>query len=188
MLSLLTVTPPVPAGEYINWEDAFSAAELEKIEMLGDGLMQRQAAQSARYATNAAWIERNSEMSWLHARLEQLVMQLNTQYFGYALHGLAERFLYTVHQSGESGHSGWNKDHGYGGEGPRKISLSLQLSQSAAYEGGELEFHVGGGVQAAPRKRGTLIAYPSYLLHRTTPIRSGIRKSLLVWATGPEFR
>jgi hypothetical protein len=39
-----------------------------------------------------------------------------------------------------------------------------------------------------PRERGTVIAFPSCVLHRVTPITAGTRKSLVVWITGPKFR
>ncbi len=71
---------------------------------------------------------------------------------------------------------------------PRKLSLSLQLSDPARYQGCDLELSYGDGVQQAPRSRGTVIAFPSYVLHRVTPIASGTRKSLVIWASGPDFR
>ena len=195
MLSLLPATSPVSAGEFVLWEDAFSTAEIDAIEKYGDGLTQQKADLSGRRAgydniriTNVAWIERNSETSWLTARLEEIVLRLNSQFFGYELYGLAESFQYTIYHGGEGGHFDWHKDHGNAQEEPRKISLSLQLSDSSSYEGCALELHSSGSVQAAPKKRGTLIAFPSYVLHRVTPIRSGMRKSLVVWAAGPEFR
>jgi PKHD-type hydroxylase len=36
--------------------------------------------------------------------------------------------------------------------------------------------------------RGAIIAFPSFFLHRVTPIVSGVRKALVIWATGPAFR
>jgi PKHD-type hydroxylase len=40
----------------------------------------------------------------------------------------------------------------------------------------------------APRTRSAIIAFPSLFLHRVTPIVSGVRKALVIWATGPAFR
>jgi predicted 2-oxoglutarate/Fe(II)-dependent dioxygenase YbiX len=40
----------------------------------------------------------------------------------------------------------------------------------------------------APRTRGAIIALPSFFLHRVTPIVSGMRKALVIWATGPAIR
>jgi PKHD-type hydroxylase len=79
-------------------------------------------------------------------------------------------------------------DHGADMPDPRKLSLSIQLSDPAAYEGCELELSFGDGIKTAPRKRGTVVAFASYVLHRVTPITAGTRKSLVVWVSGPEFR
>ncbi len=73
----------------------------------------------------------------------------------------------------EGGHFDWHKDHGNTREEPRKISLSLQLSQGNAYEGCDLQLQSAGHIQTAPRSRGALIAFPSYALHRVTPIQRG---------------
>jgi hypothetical protein len=43
-------------------------------------------------------------------------------------------------------------------------------------------------LQVIRRTRGAIIAFPSFFPHRVTPIISGTRKALVVWATGPEFR
>lgn len=176
MLSSVLATSPAPAGEFVRWDDAFSAAELAAIERYGDGLI-----------TNVAWIERKPATAWLYQRLEELVLRLNAEFFRYELFGLSESFQYTINDSSEGGHFDWHKDHG-NDRAPRKISLSLQLSDGNAYQGSDLELHSGCQVQAAPRTRGTLIAFPSYVLRRVTPTRSGVRKSLLAWAVGPEFR
>ena len=62
----------------------------------------------------------------------------------------------------------------------RKLSFSLQLSDSSEYEGCDLEIHGGPSPLAAPRARGSLVAFPSYMMHRVTPIRSGTRKALVI--------
>ena len=70
----------------------------------------------------------------------------------------------------------------------RKLSLSLQLTDPSQYEGCDLQFQGGRRIETAPRTRGALIAFPSYVLHRVTPITRGVRKSLVCWVSGPEFR
>jgi len=71
---------------------------------------------------------------------------------------------------------------------PRKILLSLQLSDQADYEGGRLVIEVGDGAYPAKTVRGIIIAFPSYVLHRGSSTESGVRKSLVTWVAGPEFR
>jgi PKHD-type hydroxylase len=101
-------------------------------------------------------------------------------------------FQYARYDGGEGGHFDWHKDYGkdYGApdQEPRKLSLSIQLSDGAGYQGCELEVRAGNQVDIAPKTRGAVVAFPSYVLHRVTPITSGVRKSLVVWAVGPEFK
>jgi len=68
------------------------------------------------------------------------------------------------------------------------VTISLQLSGPDDYEGCELQVRAGNKIDVAPKERGTLIAFPANVLHQVTPIRSGLRRSLVVWAVGPEFR
>ena len=73
----------------------------------------------------------------------------------------------------------------------RKLSLTLQLSDGNDYEGGDFEIHyVAGGDMPLDtlRKKGTIIVFPSFLSHRVTPITKGVRKSLVAWFEGKEFK
>ena len=115
------------------------------------------------------------------------MLRLNTQFYRFALTGL-ENLQYTVYDGKEGGHYDWHIDYGRNSHKPRKISLSVQLSDPSHYEDCDLQFQIGSGVTTAPRTRGTVIAFPSFFLHRVTPVTAGVRKSLVLWATGPEFR
>jgi PKHD-type hydroxylase len=66
--------------------------------------------------------------------------------------------------------------------------MSLQLSDGASYDGCDLEIRAAHPIDIALRERGVLIAFRANALHRVTPITRGVRKSLVVWAAGPEFR
>ena len=35
---------------------------------------------------------------------------------------------------------------------------------------------------------GRVVAFPSYVLHRITPVTLGVRRSLVAWISGPRFR
>ena len=51
-----------------------------------------------------------------------------------------------------------------------------------------LEMNPGGGIVSVPKGLGTLCFFPSFLLHRVTPLTSGVRKSLVTWISGANFR
>ncbi len=36
--------------------------------------------------------------------------------------------------------------------------------------------------------KGRMIFFPSFLIHRVAPVTQGIRRSLVIWVTGPKFR
>ena len=40
----------------------------------------------------------------------------------------------------------------------------------------------------APSKKGAAIIFPSFYLHRVTPVTSGIRKSFVLWVGGEPYR
>jgi PKHD-type hydroxylase len=196
-MSAFSPTFPRPlGGPLIVWEGAFSPAEVDAIIALGGEmalepaeLVSARDPQGKKRVTDVAWLARTPQTLWLHARLEQAVQRLNSQYYKYDLYGeLRERLQYTVYDSRQGGHYDWHVDHGARAPDARKLSLSLQLSEPSDYQGCDLELQFGDGVVTAPRGRGTLIAFSSYVLHRVTPITSGSRKSLVAWVSGPEFR
>ena len=188
-------SPVVIAGPLVVWKNAFTQDEVDRIVALGDGLSPMRAQIAGRKEnterlriTRVAWMERNAEMEWLYVRLEEVVLRLNTEIYKYELFGLVEAFQYTVYDGEEGGHYNWHVDMGRENVEPRKISLSLQLTDPLDYEGCNLVLEAGDGPYVAERGRGTVVAFPSYVLHRVTPIESGTRKSLVVWVAGPEFR
>ena len=73
----------------------------------------------------------------------------------------------------------------------RKLSMTIQLSDSHEYEGGD--FVLRDGTKDFPdkeqlRKKGTILVFPSFLNHSVQPVTNGIRKSLVTWIEGPAWR
>lgn len=85
-----------------------------------------------------------------------------------------------------SGLYDWHMDHD--GFPHRKISNSVQLSNENDYEDGSLEFMDGPHIRQALRTQGTAVAFPSYFLHRVTPVTQGVRHSLVVWIGGAPYK
>ncbi|MCH9026403.1 MAG: 2OG-Fe(II) oxygenase [Proteobacteria bacterium] len=126
----------------------------------------------------------SEESAWLFDFLEDALMKLNRGY-GFELNGFYDGIQVASYEPG--GHYDWHIDLGPGTYSSRKLSLSVQLSDPADYEGGELEF-LSATDELAPRSRGSLIAFPSYLAHRVRPVTKGTRLSLVSWIGGPPFR
>ena len=69
----------------------------------------------------------------------------------------------------------------------RKLTIVVQLSEPDAYTGGDLEVMPGANIISADRARGTATLFPSFVLHRVTPVTVGERHSLTVWCHGAPF-
>lgn len=182
-------------GPVVVWNHAFTPKEVDAIIAYGDGLKPMKAEIAGRSGdtdhlriTRVAWIVQQPEIRWLYARLEEMVLRINAEFYRYDLYGLNEPFQYTVYEGSQGSYYGWHVDRGEARYEPRKISLSLQLSDPSDYEGGDLVLEAGDGPWLGEKTRGALIAFPSFVLHRVVPVTSGIRKSLVIWVAGPEFR
>jgi len=86
----------------------------------------------------------------------------------------------------------WHRDSDIEMEKYRKLSISVQLTDPAEYVGGELFIkHIWGDkelpMDIETKNRGTVIIFPSCLLHKVTPVEKGLRHSLVQWFSGPDF-
>jgi PKHD-type hydroxylase len=83
----------------------------------------------------------------------------------------------------------WHTDAGADRHGDRLLSVSVELSDLGAHEGGDLEILPDLIGKARTLKRGGARFFPSRALHRVTPVRSGVRWALVNWtppAAAPE--
>lgn len=125
----------------------------------------------------------NDETAWLYDRLGQEIQQVNSQAYGFDINGI-EAIQLASYEVGD--HYDWHTDLGEGDNSTRKLSLSIQLSPSDAYEGGELEFMKM--TDTGNKDQGSIIFFPSFLHHKVKPVTGGCRYSLVAWVHGDAFR
>jgi len=89
---------------------------------------------------------------------------------------------YDFHQDG-NGFTKFENGNKFTHGKTRKLSMSIVLNDD--FEGGEFEFF---GNEKINSKRGTVIVFPSYKLHRVKPVTEGTRYSLVTWFCGESFR
>lgn len=126
------------------------------------------------------------EFNNIMLRLAQVALQINSQRYMYDLLGFYEDIQ--IAEYGKDDFFEWHADFGNGVASNRKLSISVQLSKPEDYEGGDLQFMIGKEAVNAPRTQGTVIIFPSYNLHRVTPITAGHRRSMVGWVSGNPFR
>jgi len=196
-MSLYTFAPsPDKSTNETNhawWNDGFTPREIKDIISIGEDYSQQDASVDTGNIdpnvrkSKVAWINNNNRTSWLYERLAFIARNLNGQFFDLDLYGFVEDFQYTVYGS-EEDHYTWHMDKGKNSASPRKLSLVVMLSDPSEYDGGDLEIMVGNTPMALNKTKGIVHAFPSYVLHRVTPVTRGIRRTLVVWVSGPKFR
>jgi PKHD-type hydroxylase len=140
---------------------------------------------AGRRSSRTALIERTSASEWLYETAARLVDKCN-RHLEFEMQGIEEPLQ--VIRYGPNDEVDWHIDvGGVGRPSRRKISISVQLSRPSDYRGGDIEFVVHPA-QPFMRELGTAVCFPSYAAHRVSPVASGVRHSLVIFAHGERFR
>ena len=131
---------------------------------------------------NIAYITCQNDSQWIYDTLFEMVMQANENLFHFDIDIVTDDLHYVIYPT-ESGHLDWHMDIGQGYVNRRKIATTVQLSDPDDYEGGDFQCWYGGqnGFINLPREKGDVLMFPSFFMHRVTPIRSGERRALVFW-------
>jgi PKHD-type hydroxylase len=174
------------------WRGGFNVKEIENIIQLGEQIGLNRAVvndeQNAPHVRESyvSWIKVSEESKWIYEKLSDIVVKLNNDYFGFKLWGFGEDLQYTVYDSSRGPeHYDWHVDAGGKNSKARRLSITMQLSHPHEYEGGELWIW-NMSQEVMQKEQGLIFAFPSYMLHRVTPVTKGIRRSLVAWVTGFE--
>jgi PKHD-type hydroxylase len=193
---------PSPAkfsGSFAYWTgDPLSMENIKRIVDFCETLPKEKASVSGGEAGNAlfgyrkstvAWVpfpQVNPDTQWLYDLLAPLITKINDDFFRFSLYGFMENLQYTVYE-GDGGHYDWHVDSVEGNLPPRKLSFSLLLSDPFSFDGGELKL-AGISREVLHKQIGKMYVFPSYLSHKVTPVTSGIRRALVGWISGENFR
>ncbi len=140
--------------------------------------------------TNVSWMGCDSNNHEIWQKITTAIWAANRQFFQFDLTGCYEHAQLGAYSEKDSGHYDWHIDSGLETVTiPRKLSMALLLSDPSEFEGGNLEFmSENDKVTVADQKRGRAWFFPSWTLHRVTPVTRGLRRSLVIWAGGPAFK
>ena len=148
-------------------------------------------------SSSGAAIPKSYENNSISEMVHHYFMVSNMENFNFDIsHGLWE-IQVVKYESKTRDHFDWHKDMIYDKQvSCRKISMTIQLSDSESYEGGDLLFFEDGErtndnyekQKEKYRDRGTIICFHSLLRHCVKPVTKGVRYCLVAWINGPPFR
>jgi len=175
-------------------EDVFSKEECESIVAIGTEIGTVDAKvitdqiisvdEKFRISKNCL-VPYTANTDWLYKQLALASIHLNEKFFHFDLAGFIEGFQFAQYFAPDGKFARHTDCVTL--TIPRKLSISVQLSEENSYEGGDLELDYGEAIKM-PRKQGTVIAFPSFAVHEITPVTAGERCSLVAWVSGPVFK
>ena len=205
MKTKLIFNPNIPnwtTYPYTFWDNWYTDEELEKLKAycVKEGTERAMVVSESGKAfksnirpCNTKFHYYNDELSWFFEKTAELIETMNDNFYQFDVWGF-EGFQYTEYAQKDDRY-GYHMDMITGDNVPdnlratRKLSFVLMLSDSNEYTGGQFDFSVSEENLIVPeQKKGRVLVFPSFMLHRVNPVTSGVRKSIVIWVTGPKFK
>jgi len=174
-------------SEYLTNEDIENLDKLLDNVILEEGNVAGIVDKTYR-SSKIKWIPKTDTFLWLYNKMGYCAYTANINMWNFDISYMNENIQYTEYDESYSGKYDWHIDIGSDESSLRKIALVVQLSGPDEYEGGELQLYKKKDIDIAPKKKGTVICFPTYFLHRVTPVTKGKRRSLVLWVSGNPFR
>ena len=132
------------------------------------------------------WLYSADDLEWVFRKITDVVLNLNSRFFNFDIFGLNEGLQFTNYKAPSDNY----KKHIDKSLNimVRKLSLSIQLTDPKEYEGGQLILYEDEKGTLMKKEQGTLVLFPSYILHEVKPVTKGERNSLVSWVTGKQFK
>lgn len=189
--------------EYVQYRGLFSPPECTALRAaggaigfadagIGGGNGDTRIDKSYRCVQTANMVESPS-FDWFFDKLRRHIALTNRDFFNFDLIGLSEgvnilRYDAPTSPDEHPGHYDMHQDIGGYQMSLRKLSVVIQLSDPADYDGCRLTLVTHRHLEVPEIGQGDVIIFPSYLPHYVTPITRGSRYAIASWVSGPPFR
>jgi len=180
---------------YYRWlDEVLTDEECEEIIRFGTANLETAFTQGDKKGNRkhriASWLKRKSQVSWVDAgsdldplmnRLVNTLLAVSRDEYFVNL-DYVESIQFTRYDGGLARY-GWHMDSSDKGTAASRImSATVELSDPNDYVGGNLKINIGGKNWVAEKERGRMIIFPSAFPHKVTPVLTGTRHSLVLWA------
>lgn len=177
---------------YMSVSDVFTADEIQKIKSDGSNQWIKGGIGDETYIenmrnSNISWFYNEDEQyHWIFERLQEVFQLTNNENFNTPIYAM-EDIQFTEYDSSYEGFYGKHIDaFRYLRTGwDRKLSVTVQLSESSEYEGGNTILYPGNKPVTLCKDFGSAHVFYSDIVHEVTPVTKGTRNSLVAWAIGP---
>lgn len=147
---------------------------------------------------HVAWIDLpRPETQWFYDKLNAAIERHNDYTFNFDLSGIPY-IQYAEYQIG--GHHDFHMDVPFDAparidhnlnEWFRKLTVVILLTEPNVDFGGG-EFYINMSQEKTPTHmpliKGSVLMFPSFIIHKVHPVTWGLRKTLTTWVLGPKFK
>jgi PKHD-type hydroxylase len=186
---------------FVASDVVFTSEEIDRIIAQGKQLQADEAIVNTTDGTSGTvrpssrtcrigWFYPNEENQWLFDRIIDIIIGINDTHFGFDLNNF-EPLQFASYDSSRKEFYGKHMDCTFGvahKTASRKLSITVQLCSEDEYEGGNLKLYQSTDSITAPKRKGQLVVFPSFIMHEVTPVTKGTRYSLVTWVHGPKFK
>lgn len=174
----------VAVDDFLSSDECSKLIALMPERKLQEALISEQGVKNTSIRqTRLCALEFTKHTEWIFHKLEQVITEINEQVYRFELLGIKDAIQLMEYTTGSF--YGQHMDMGPGIFSHRKLSFTVQLSDPEDYEGGILKFNPIG---EAPKAKGTICLFPSFIYHEVLPIKTGVRRALVGWCGGVPFR
>jgi len=176
--------------------DLFSNSEVEQIhDIAAEYILDTAKVGSGKDETedtsirdsNIAFLQSNDDANkWIFERITGAIVNINRQFWNFDLNRI-ETLQYSEYGVGQFYKPHIDMMFQAPNNAVRKLSFTVQLTDPTEYEGGDVVIKTGDNAPVHKNK-GTIIFFPSYILHEVEPVTKGTRHALVGWVTGPAFK
>ena len=171
-------------------EEVFLDSDLEKVDKMIEKHGQEIPApiDHAPYRSGKTlMIEYNDETAWIYGWMHHVVNDLNEKYYGFDAADWIEPLFYHEYAEGDACDLHMDLD-GADKFADRKICITISLSASEDYRGGNMQIYTNMNFYTVGRVKGTITVFPSYLPYHIERVSQGKRRDLCFWVGGNAFK
>ncbi len=181
------ITEAIPTANFtslLNPEECQKVIDLKqhgekaKVNRVSDGTEDTELRDTMIYP-----IPHDENSQWIYELLVDRVSRANYTEYEFNVAGIFTDLQLLEYKEG--GHYGWHMDMGPGEAAYRKLTALVQLSDPEDFEGGELWVNAGTE-REIPKEQGMIAVFPTWILHKVTPVTKGTRYTLAAWFQGHE--
>jgi PKHD-type hydroxylase len=168
----------------------FNDLECDHIVKLGNAIPKKMQQTTDNnnpfFNSNINYIIPSNETQYIYNKIYDYISEINMKYYKFNLCGFGEPVKFAEYKAEYLGGTQLHLDIIHN-EPLRKLTAVVQLTNDSEYEGGELEIMISNTKHKMSKIRGSIIVFPSFLLHQVTQITKGTRNSLVAFAYGLPF-